>query len=80
MLRAWRLHHLARRMREEVVCFTYQKNDGSIRCALGTLMQLPETFGMRKCGKPSYKTMTYFDIEKRAFRCFRIENLMSVAG
>lgn len=34
------------------------------------------TLGGKKVTKPSYKTMAYFDTEKNAFRCFKVENLI----
>lgn len=78
MIKAWQLYRLAKAMREGVVTFYYQKADGSIRKALGTLKNLPvgATLGGKKVTKPSYKTMAYFDTEKNSFRCFKIENLI----
>lgn len=78
MIKAWQLYRLAKAMREGVVTFYYQKADGSIRKAMGTLKNLPAgaTLGGKKVTKPSYKTMAYFDIEKKSFRCFKIENLI----
>lgn len=78
MIKAWQLYRLAKAMREGVATFYYQKADGSIRKALGTLKNLPAgaTLGGKKVTKPSYKTMAYFDTEKNSFRCFKIENLI----
>ena len=78
MLKAWQLYRLAKAMRKGVVTFYYQKADGSIRKALGTLKNLPAdaTLGGKKVTKPSYKTMAYFDTEKNSFRCFKVENLI----
>lgn len=80
MLKAWQLYKLAKAMRQGVVSFTYQKADGTIRQALGTLKNLPvgATLGGKKVTKPSYKTLAYFDTEKNSFRCFKVENLISV--
>lgn len=80
MIKAWQLYRLAKSMRKGTVKFYYQKSDGSIRRAIGTLKNLPAgaTLGGKKLTKPSYKTMAYFDIEKRSFRCFRIENLICI--
>ncbi|MDE5975557.1 MAG: SH3 beta-barrel fold-containing protein, partial [Muribaculaceae bacterium] len=74
------LYRLAKAMREGVVAFYYQKADGSIRKAHGTLQNVPAgaTLGGRRVTKPSYKTMAYYDTEKNAFRCFKVENLISV--
>lgn len=80
MLKAWRLYHLAEEMRGGVVTFSYLKTDGTIRMATGTLMNVPAgaSLGGKRVTKPSYKTMAYFDTGRNAFRCFRIENLISV--
>lgn len=78
MIRAWQLYRLAKSMREGVVTFYYTKADGSVRKAEGTLKNLPAgiTLGGKKITKQSYKTMAYFDVRKKGFRCFRIENLI----
>lgn len=73
--RAWALYHLAKEMRTRVVTFYYTKADGTIRRAEGTLQNLPIGSSLGKKGKaPSYKTMAYYDTEKKGFRCFKIEN------
>ena len=81
MIKAWQLYRLAKAMREGVVSFFYQKADGTIRKAIGTLQNVPAgaTLGGKKVTKPSYKTMAYFDVEKNSFRCFKVENLICVA-
>ena len=81
MIKAWQLYRLAKAMREGVVSFFYQKADGTIRKAIGTLRNVPAgaTLGGKKVTKPSYKTMAYFDVEKNSFRCFKVENLICVA-
>lgn len=81
MIKAWQLYKLAKAMREGVVTFYYYKSDGSIRKASGTLNNLPAgiTIGGKRATKPSYKTMSYFDIDKKGFRCFKVENLIAVA-
>lgn len=80
MIKAWQLYRLAKAMRMGVITFYYEKSDGSIRKASGTLRNVPAgvTFGGKKVTKPSYKTMTYFDTEKKAFRCFKVENLICI--
>lgn len=78
MIKAWQLYRLAKAMREGEVTFYYSKADGSVRKAKGTLRHTPAgaTLGGKRVTKPSYKTMAYFDIEKNAFRCFKVENLI----
>ena len=76
--KAWMLYRLAKEMRERVVKFYYMKADGTLRSAVGTLKNLPAgvTNGRKRITKPSYKTLTYFDVDKGAFRSFKTENLM----
>ena len=78
MIKAWQLYRLAKAMRERVVGFYYAKADGTIRKAFGTLKNVPAgaTLGGKRVTKPSYRTMFYFDIEKKSFRCFKVENLI----
>lgn len=78
MIKAWQLYRLAVAMRQRTVSFYYTKADGTIRKASGTLANLVSgiSLGGKRITKPSYKTMTYFDTERKAFRCFRIENFI----
>lgn len=78
LLKAWELYRLARKMREGVVKFAFQKIDGSIRYAWGTLQNLPAGVTNGKGKEPTYKTFSYYDTQKCAIRCFRIENLITV--
>ena len=70
MLKAWELYRLAKKMRTETVRFAYEKTDGSIRYAEGTLMNLPAgaTVRGKRITKPSYKTFAYFDARKNEMR------------
>jgi hypothetical protein len=79
LLKAWELYRLAKKMREGTVKFAFQKIDGTIRYAWGTLQNLPAgiTAG-KKSKEPSYKTFAYFDTQRQAMRCFRVENLITV--
>lgn len=81
MIKAWQLYRLAKAMRQGVVAFYYLKADGTVRKAHGTLQNLPAgaTLNGKKRTKPSYKTLAYFDTDKSAFRCFKVENLICVA-
>lgn len=73
--KSWAAYRLRRDMMKSSVIFKYRKLDGSVRMALGTLSNIRAITAGRG-GKPSYRTMTYFDVMKNEFRCFRIENLM----
>lgn len=79
MRKAWMLYKLWSKLKEGVVKFAYYKNDGSFRMATGTLhFNGNASYGNKKITKPSYKTLTYFDLGKNAFRCFRVENLANI--
>lgn len=80
LLKAWELYRLAKRMRSGEVKFAYEKVNGSIRYAIGTLVNVPAgaTNKGKRITKPSYKTFSYFDIDKQEFRNFKIENLVTV--
>lgn len=82
ILKAWQLYRLAKRMRTSIVSFYYYKTDGSVRHAKGTLQNVPVGATLKngkKMTKPSYKTLAYFDVDKQSFRCFKVENLITVA-
>jgi len=79
------LDELKKRMREDVVHFSFKKKDGSIRQAYGTRdsevivrhegAMLPP---QEKRTTPTGGTFPYFDIERQAWRCFKIEGLMDI--
>lgn len=80
LLKAWELYRLAKKMRNGEVKFAYEKVDGAIRHAIGTLVNVPAgaTNKGKRVTKPSFKTFSYFDVEKQEIRCFKIENLITV--
>ena len=75
--KAWALYRLAKKMRtNKEVHFTYEKKDGSLRRAIGTLKNVSEF--VKGTGKTSLGVVHYFDVEANWFRCFRSENLVAV--
>lgn len=80
MLKAWELYRLAKKMSQGIVKFAYEKKDGSIRYAMGTLQNLPSgaVLNGKRMTKPSFKTFAYFDTVKSEYRCFKIEKLVTV--
>lgn len=80
MLKAWELYRLAKKMRQGVVTFAFEKVDGTMRVAHGTLSNTPAGFSIvgKRMTKPSYKTFAYFDTDKKEMRCFKIENLVTI--
>lgn len=76
--KAWMLWRLAKALHQGVVKFCYAKTDGTIRKAIGTLTNLTTGASLSN-KKSSDKVMTYYDLEKNSFRCFKIENLIAIA-
>lgn len=74
--KAWALYRLKKAMKQGVVSFAYEKADGTLRKAKGTLNVLREI--TRKAGTPKTGSFPYFDIEANAFRSFKIENLVVI--
>ena len=76
--RAWRNYNLVKRMVGNIVHFYYQKVDGSVREAYGTLLsnRIPESGDGRK--KNPF-VQVYFDTEKNEWRSFKRFNLVSIA-
>jgi hypothetical protein len=80
MKAAWKRAKLVRQMREGIARFIFvKKSDGSTRNAIGTLRNgnfSYESKGSTKKKNPA--NVSYFDIEKNAFRSFSIVNLISI--
>lgn len=74
--RAWALYRLIRRMRAGVVSFAYEKTDGTLRRAKGTLRDVAAL--VKGTGKETPATVRYYDVEAAGFRSFRIENLITI--
>lgn len=76
---AWQVIKLKARMKKQVVEFYFQKVDGSLREAFGTLSEkvIPATQGAGR--KMNDTCQVYFDTEKEEWRCFKKANLMRVA-
>ncbi len=79
MKTAWRNFKLKTAMQGRIVKFYFQKVDGSIREAYGTLKEnlLPTTQGTGR--KANDSIQTYFDTEKQEWRCFKKANLVRIA-
>lgn len=74
---------LMRKMHEGIVCFSYKKNDGTTRNAIGTLNEyiLPRENmdKLRDVKRVTPKHLfTYYDVEKQQFRCFKRENFIGI--
>lgn len=77
MRQAWLQFKLKARLAKGIVRFCYQKIDGSLRQAYGTLAQnlVPATGGNRR-NCPTVQT--YYDTEVQDWRCYRITNLLRI--
>lgn len=73
--KAWALYRLTREMHKGIVAFAYEKADGSLRKAKGTLKDIQNL--IKGTGKENYKTVRYFDVEADGFRSFKIENFIT---
>lgn len=78
---AWKVAKLQTALRGGVVVFTYQKQDGEVRRAEGTLSADLITYQAKGTGRPAPITVVkYFDLERKAFRSFRAERILSIAA
>ena len=76
LIRSWAVFRLIRRMRTGVVQFTYEKTDGTLRAAKGTLQDVSGL--VKGTGVNSPKSVRYYDVDAGGFRSFRVENLIAV--
>lgn len=76
---AWMNIKLKAQMKKRICKFYFQKVDGSLREAFGTLSErvIPVTQGNGR--KMNDTCQVYFDTEKGEWRCFKKANLMRVA-
>ncbi len=75
---AWQNVKLRAMMQHRICKFYFQKVDGSIREAYGTLKEslVPATKGSDR--KKNDTVQTFFDTEKSEWRCFKKANLVQV--
>ena len=79
MKTAWANLKLKAMMQKRIVKFYFQKVDGSLREAYGTLKSelIPATAGEGR--KKNDTVQVYFDTEKQEYRCFKKANLVKIA-
>ena len=70
-------NQLCDELHRRIVNFSFKKQDGSIRKAIGTLMtdSIPKTESKRTI---PFDLQVYFDVEKSQYRSFKKLNLLSV--
>lgn len=77
--KAWQLYRLTKRLRAGVVRFAYEKTDGTLRKATGTLHEVVSM--VKGTGRPDDgRTVRYYDVEADGFRSFRAESLITIYG
>lgn len=73
--KAWQMYRINKEMHQGNVSFYFEKKDGEIRKATGTL-KIDYEFKTQNQLNP--KVFTYFDVDAGAFRCFKIENFIMI--
>ena len=76
---AWLNIKLKTQMKKRICKFYFQKVDGSLREAFGTLSEsvIPQTQSNGR--KMNDTCQVYFDTERESWRCFKKANLIKVA-
>lgn len=73
--KAWQLYRINKEMHQGNVTFYFEKKDGEIRKATGTLKI---DYEFKTQNQPNPKIFTYYDTHADAFRCFKIENFIMI--
>lgn len=78
---AWANAKLKAAMKTRIVKFYFQKVDGSIREAYGTLAEtiIGEAATSNGGRKPNESVQVYYDTEKAGWRCFKKANIIKMA-
>lgn len=74
--KAWAIYRLGKMMLKGQVSFAYEKKDGTLRRAYGTLKNVGQF--IKGTGTNNNKVLHYFDTEAVGFRCFKVENLITI--
>lgn len=77
---SWLVYKLKQEMGKRIVKFYFQKVDGSLREAYGTLKSdlVPGVAGTDN-RKKNDSVQVYYDTEKSSWRCFKVANLIRIA-
>ena len=76
----WANMKLKLQMKSKIVKFYFQKVDGSVREAYGTLNEkLMPTITCTDNRKKNDTVQTYFNTERQEFRCYKKANLLKIA-
>lgn len=78
LCKAWELFRLTKCMRAEAVRFAYEKSDGTLRRACGTLRNAADMVkGIGAARTDNAATFRYYDIDAKGWRSFRVENFIT---
>jgi len=79
--KAWAVFKLARAMKTRTVQFFYQKVNGEVRQAFGTMRDevIADKIKGNDTRKKNEDLLTYWDTEKESFRSFKKFNLIKIA-
>ncbi|MDD6210525.1 MAG: SH3 beta-barrel fold-containing protein [Bacteroidales bacterium] len=79
--KAWQVYKLAKEMKNSTVQFFYQKVNGEIRQAFGTMRDdvISDKIKGNDNRKKNEDMFTYWDCEKDSFRSFKKFNLIRIA-
>ena len=78
--RAWAVQKLAKAMKTRIVEFFYQKVNGEVRQAFGTMKEDVIHDKVKGTGKAKNDDLfNYWDCEKQAWRSFKKANLIKIA-
>lgn len=74
--KAWALYRLTKQMRAGVVRFAYEKANGTLRRATGTLQEVATL--IKGTGRPDDgRTIRYYDVDADGWRSFKVENFVT---
>lgn len=76
LAKAWAIYWFYKRMKKETVSFDYEKADGNLRKAKGTLQNVSNL--IKGIGIENCMMVRYFDVNVNGFRSFKVENLIIV--
>lgn len=75
--KSWQLWRLTKRIRTGVVRFAYEKTNGTLRKAAGTLKDTAAQ--VKGSGQiDNGRTVRYYDVEAGGWRSFKSENLIAI--
>ena len=75
--KAWQLYRINKELHQGEITFYFEKANGEIRKATGTLKI---EYEFKTQNQPNPKVFTYFDVDANDFRSFKIANFIGLAA